>query len=42
MLLVGRENMNRAVDGDVVAVELFPEKDWKAPGDEVIDQDCES
>ena len=39
MLLVGREHMNRAVQGDVVAVEVFDEKDWKAPLDEVVDQD---
>lgn len=41
VLLIGRENMNRAVDGDVVVVEVFDEKEWKAPGDEVVDQDCE-
>ncbi|KAL4068784.1 hypothetical protein V8B97DRAFT_1972058 [Scleroderma yunnanense] len=39
VLLVGRENMNRAVHGDVVAVEIFPESEWKSPGDEVIDQE---
>jgi len=32
--------MNRAVHGDVVAVELFPESEWKSPGDEVVDQEC--
>ncbi|KZT19844.1 RNB-domain-containing protein [Neolentinus lepideus HHB14362 ss-1] len=39
ILLVGRENMNRAVNGDVVAVEVFDETEWKAPADEVIDQE---
>lgn len=39
MLLVGREHMNRAVQGDIVAVEVFDEKDWKAPLDEVVDQE---
>ncbi|KAI0262886.1 hypothetical protein BC834DRAFT_889464 [Gloeopeniophorella convolvens] len=39
ILLVGRENMNRAVQGDIVAVEVFNEKDWKAPTDEVVDQE---
>lgn len=39
VLLVGRENMNRAVHGDVVAVEIFPESEWKSPGDEVVDQE---
>lgn len=39
ILLVGRENMNRAVQGDIVVIEVFPEKDWKAPADEVVDQE---
>ncbi len=39
VLLVGRENMNRAVQGDVVAIEVFDEKEWKAPADEVVDQE---
>ncbi|KZT68590.1 RNB-domain-containing protein [Daedalea quercina L-15889] len=39
VLLIGRENMNRAVQGDVVAVEVFDEKEWKAPGDEVVEQE---
>ena len=42
VLLIGREHMNRAVQGDVVAVEVFDEKDWKAPGDEVVDQESKS
>jgi exosome complex exonuclease DIS3/RRP44 len=42
ILLIGRENMNRAVHGDIVAVEVFSEQEWKAPTDEVVDQDCES
>ncbi|KAG5643684.1 hypothetical protein DXG03_000517 [Asterophora parasitica] len=39
ILLIGRENMNRAVHGDVVAVEVFDESEWKAPNDEVVDQE---
>ena len=31
--------MNRAIDGDIVAVEVFPESEWKAPGDQVVDQE---
>lgn len=42
VLLIGRENMNRAVHGDVVVVEVYSEKEWKAPADEVVDQDSES
>ncbi|KIY50234.1 RNB-domain-containing protein [Fistulina hepatica ATCC 64428] len=40
VLLIGRENMNRAVQGDIVAVEVFDESEWKAPGDEVIDAEA--
>lgn len=39
VLLAGRENMNRAVQGDVVVVEVFDPSEWKAPADEVIDQE---
>jgi exosome complex exonuclease DIS3/RRP44 len=39
VLLVGRASMNRAVHGDVVAVELLPEAEWRAPAEEVVDQD---
>ncbi|THH15025.1 hypothetical protein EW146_g5397 [Bondarzewia mesenterica] len=39
VLLVGRENMNRSVQGDIVVVEVFDEKQWKAPANEVIDQE---
>lgn len=33
--------MNRAVQGDVVAIEVFPESEWKASADEVVDQESE-
>ncbi|KAG6912153.1 hypothetical protein DXG01_016965, partial [Tephrocybe rancida] len=39
VLLIGWENMNRAVNGDIVAAEVFQKSEWKAPVDEVIDQD---
>lgn len=31
ILILGRIAMNRAMDGDVVAVELLPEAEWQAP-----------
>lgn len=31
--------MNRAVHGDVIAVEVLPESEWRAPTDEVVDQE---
>ena len=42
VLLVGRQSMNRSVDGDVVVVEIFPKEKWQAPGEEVVDQDSGS
>jgi exosome complex exonuclease DIS3/RRP44 len=39
VLLVGRENMNRAFNGDMVVIGIFDKKEWKAPADEVVDQD---
>ena len=42
VLLVGREAMNRSVQGDLVVVEIFPKAEWKAPGEEVVDADRES
>lgn len=40
ILLVGREAHNRAVSGDVVAVELLPESEWRSTGDDVVDADA--
>jgi exosome complex exonuclease DIS3/RRP44 len=39
VLISGRENMNRSVDGDIVAVEIFPETQWKVAEDEVVEED---
>ncbi|KAF8632063.1 hypothetical protein AX15_002063 [Amanita polypyramis BW_CC] len=40
ILIQGRESMNRAVHGDIVVVEVFPEAEWSTPADEVVDQDA--
>lgn len=37
----GREGLNRAVDGDTVAVELLPEDQWSAPSDIVLQDETE-
>lgn len=39
VLLVGRKSMNRAVDGDIVVVEILPKAEWRAPSGEVLDQE---
>ncbi|PWN27938.1 putative DIS3 3`-5` exoribonuclease required for 3` end formation of 5.8S rRNA [Jaminaea rosea] len=39
VILIGRDSMNRAIDGDVVAIEMLPEQEWKASADDVLDAD---
>ncbi|KAK6510421.1 exosome catalytic subunit dis3 [Arthrobotrys conoides] len=39
LLIVGLENMNRAIDGDQVVVELLPQDQWKKQSDKLVDQD---
>ncbi|PKI85124.1 Dis3p [Malassezia vespertilionis] len=39
VLLLGREAMNRAVDGDVVYVALLPESEWKGSTNTVLESD---
>ena len=34
--IVGRANLNRAMHGDVVAVQLLPEIQWKAAATELV------
>jgi exosome complex exonuclease DIS3/RRP44 len=36
-LLIGRENVNRAVSSDVVVIEIFDKKEWKERAHEVVD-----
>ncbi|EGF98200.1 uncharacterized protein MELLADRAFT_54248 [Melampsora larici-populina 98AG31] len=36
ILLIGKEAMNRSIDGDDVVVELLPEDEWKTSTDEVV------
>ncbi|KAF7306440.1 Exosome complex exonuclease dis3 [Mycena indigotica] len=40
VLLIGRENINRAVHGDQVVIEIFDEDKWGVEGDEVVDQEA--
>lgn len=39
ILLVGSENTNRSVTGDLVVVEVLDESEWRAPADEVLDEE---
>ncbi|KAK4190516.1 putative mitotic control protein [Podospora australis] len=40
LLILGRENINRAVDGDLVVVEVLPKDQWKEPSTQVIEEDA--
>lgn len=39
LLILGRENINRSIDGDVVVVELLPQDQWKSPSTKIIEED---
>lgn len=40
LLVLGRENINRAVDGDVVVVEVLPKDQWKEPSTKIIEEEA--
>jgi len=39
LLVLGRENSNRAISGDVVVVEVLPKPQWKAPSTKIVEED---
>ncbi|KAI9730497.1 MAG: exosome catalytic subunit dis3 [Cirrosporium novae-zelandiae] len=39
LLILGRENSNRAVQGDTVVVEVLPKDQWKAPSTKIIEDE---
>jgi exosome complex exonuclease DIS3/RRP44 len=39
VLLLGREHQNRAIDGDIVVIELLREEEWRAPSNRAVEQD---
>ncbi|CAJ2513270.1 Uu.00g013890.m01.CDS01 [Anthostomella pinea] len=40
LLVLGRDNINRAVDGDVVIVEVLPQDQWKEPSTKIIEEEA--
>lgn len=38
-LFLGRENMNRAIAGDIVVYEILPKEQWKRPSAVIVDED---
>lgn len=39
LLILGRDNSNRAVQGDVVIVDVLPKAQWKAPSTKIIEEE---
>lgn len=39
ILIQGRQNLNRALHDDMVAIELLPEEDWSTPSTVVLDKE---
>jgi exosome complex exonuclease DIS3/RRP44 len=39
LIILGRENSNRAVSGDIVVVEILPRDQWKAPSTTIIEEE---
>ncbi|KAI9814493.1 MAG: exosome catalytic subunit dis3 [Thelocarpon impressellum] len=40
LIVLGRESINRAVQGDVVAVEILPKSQWKRPSSKIIEEEA--
>lgn len=38
LLILGRGNSNRAIQGDIVVVELLPRAQWKAPSTKIVEE----
>lgn len=37
--MLGRENINRAVQGDQVVVEILPKDQWKQPSTKIVEEE---
>ncbi|KAJ2907064.1 RNB domain-containing protein [Zalerion maritima] len=40
LIILGRENINRAVDGDKVVVQVLPQDQWKSPSTKIIEEEA--
>lgn len=40
LLILGRENSNRAVQGDLVVVEILPKTQWKMPSTQIVEEEA--
>lgn len=40
LLILGRDNSNRAITGDVVVIEVLPKDQWKSPSTKIVDEEA--
>ncbi|PWY95075.1 RNB-domain-containing protein [Aspergillus sclerotioniger CBS 115572] len=40
LLILGRDNSNRAISGDVVVIEVLPKDQWKSPSTKLVDEEA--
>lgn len=40
LLILGRDNSNRAIAGDVVVIEVLPKDQWKSPSTKLVDEEA--
>ena len=40
LLILGRDNSNRAISGDVVAIEVLPTDQWKSASTKIVDEEA--
>ncbi|OOQ90975.1 Exosome complex exonuclease dis3 [Penicillium brasilianum] len=40
LLILGRDNSNRAIAGDVVVIELLPKDQWKSPSTKIVEEEA--
>ncbi|RPA77880.1 RNB-domain-containing protein [Ascobolus immersus RN42] len=40
LIIQGRRNINRAVQGDIVVVEVLPKEQWKLPSARIVEEDA--
>ena len=40
LIVLGRENINRSINGDVVVVEVLPKDQWKEPSTKIVEEEA--
>jgi exosome complex exonuclease DIS3/RRP44 len=40
LLILGRDNSNRAISGDMVVIEVLPQDQWKSPSTKIVDEEA--